>query len=913
MFRTRPIFWTVLLCVGVLGAGGAAVSADAGAGAEGQEAYDWGKWREFWAFKPVVKHDPPAVSNAGWVRNPIDAFILARLEAAGLAPAPEASRDVLIRRATFDLTGLPPTPEEIRAFRADESPDAYEKLIERLLASPHYGERWGRHWLDVARYVPGRVNFQGVKHAKGDAHYRDYVVRAFNADKPYDVFVTEQLAGDLLPPSPDRQRHYDQITAPAFLSIGSWFDMETDPNRLRLEMVDEQVNTTTRAFLGLSVACARCHDHKFDPVPTEDYYALGGVFRSTRLVGEFSEFWRDGRVRQLRPLAMPDEVAADDAVRAKIDAKKAELWQFLTAMHEGRMARWRGQERAYRDAGARARPAFVKLFEAEAFEGQDNLRIAQLMRDGKAVEVLETQTPGQQWAKYVVEVPETGRFRLEGLYSTDDGESPLYVQVNGKTITEAALGEPTGGWDLKFQRWALVAPETFELRKGVNFIRIGLKAGTFPRVDRFRLYQWDEASAARVAELARGGGGRPAAAADGGSGGDAGNGAPAALDERLLVNFAVDPEHPWPTVGGMVAYADEQERPNIDRTRAEAAALAAGIAPYEQIVAVTDQPAPVDLPVHLRGETYSVSDQVVPRGTLRLFDHLLPRPVVTNETSGRLELARWMTDARNPLPARVMANRVWHWHFGRGIVATPSDFGSQGESPTHPELLDWLAATFVDNGWSIKQLHRLIVTSNTYRMASASGPGQSPGSTAADPENRLLSRFPVRRLEAEAIYDAMRSTTNMIPRQASGQPLDYEKSAQRAMYVLTNGRAPQGLGAEVRKFFGLFDYDMSAAPIAARQTSQTAAQSLFWMNSPLVKFMAERFSARLLKMDRLDDARRVEMAYLLALGREPGEAMKQQALAYIGGLQAGEGASREAAWAAFCQALYGTAEFRYLE
>src|SRR5215210_7418870 len=188
---------------------------------------------------------------------------------------------------------------------------------------PRDGEKWGRHWLDIARYVPGRINFPGIKRTSGDQSYRDYVVRAFNKDKPYDRFVAEQLAGDLLPPSADREQQFDQITAPAFLSIGAWFDMCTDPNRLKLEMIDEMVNTTSKAFLGLSVACARCHDHKFDPIPDEDYYALGGVFRSTRIVGDFSEFWRDGRVRQLRPLAMPDQVAANDAIHARIDAKKA--------------------------------------------------------------------------------------------------------------------------------------------------------------------------------------------------------------------------------------------------------------------------------------------------------------------------------------------------------------------------------------------------------------------------------------------------------------------------------------------------------------------------------------------------------------------------------------------------------------
>jgi hypothetical protein len=872
---------------------------------EHSAGYDWEKWREFWAFKPVVKREVPKTSDPSWVRTPVDAFVLARLEKEGLKPAPEADKDTLIRRLTFDLTGLPPTPEEIRAFRADKSPHAYEKLVERLLASPHYGERWGRHWLDVARYAPGRINFPGVKNTRGDQAYRDYVVRAFNTDKPYDRFVTEQLAGDLLPPTADKQQYFDQITAPAFLSIGAWFDMETDPNRLRLEMVDEQVNTVSKALLGLTVACARCHDHKTDPIPTEDYYALGGIFRSTRLVGDLSEFWRDGRVRQLRPLAMPEQVAANDAIRRQIDAKKDERWQFLTDQHAKLISAWRADEAKYRAVAAQLpRPTLLKTIEAENFDGQDNLRITQLMRNGRSVEVLETQTPGVQWVKYKVEVPETGLYRMDVLYSTAVGD-PVYLQANGTTVADNALDEPTGGWDLQYQRWDTLA--TFEMRKGLNFLRLNLKAGDFPRLDKIRFISQNKATEEQIVE---------AASANG-------------LDPRLLVNFVYDADKPWPTVAGIVDYLDDAAKQTLVNLQNKATALAGQITNYEQVIAVTDLAEPADLPVHIRGETYSTSKHTVPRGTLRLFDALLPRPSISPGSSGRLELARWLTDPRNPLPARVMANRVWHWHFGRGIVATTSDFGSTGEAPTHPELLDWLAATFVENGWSVKHLHRLIVTSSTYRQSSlpAAQHGATRTNTAqhvvragaertqfeTDPENRLLARFPRRRLEAEAIYDAMRSTTNMIPRQEPGAPLDLEKSAQRAMYVLSNGRAPIS-GNEVRKFFTLYDYDsLAAVHVPSRQTSQTPAQSLFWMNGPLVKFMADRFADRLLKMDKLDDAKRVEMAYLLALGREPGKDMKAQALAYLEQVQSEDGLSPKEAWSKLCQALYGTAEFRYVE
>jgi hypothetical protein len=877
-------------------------------------------------FQPIHKPALPKVKNTRWPRNPIDLFILAKLEEKGLTPAPEADRYTLIRRLTFDLTGLPPTPEEIRAFLADKSPDAYENLVDRLLASPHYGERWGRHWLDVARYVQGRITFPGVSRSAGDQHYRDYVVRAFNNDKPYDRFVTEQLAGDLLPPAVDRQDYFDQIIAPAFLSIGAWFDMETDPNRLRLEMIDEQINTTSKAFLGLSVACARCHDHKFDPIPTEDYYRLGGIFRSTKLVGEFSDYWRDGRVRQLRQLAMPDEVAANDRIHQQIAAKRAEWWKYLSEQHAELMTAWKADEARLRDAAAKIPRPFVKLFEAEDFNGQSGLRIAQLMRDGKGVEVIETLLPKAQWVKYIPEVPETAQYRLEALYSTEE-KTPITVTVNGAVIATNALSTPTGGADLKFQRWATVG--TFELREGMNFIRLDAKEGLFPRLDRFRLYKLDPAIEQRIRETA-----------------DA-----LKCNPLLLANLVYDPEDPWPQIAGIEPYLDESKRTTAAAMTAECERLAAEIKPYDLAISVTDQSQPTDLPVHPRGSTYATRDEPNPRGVPHLLDHALPPPIIPPDHSGRLELAQWLTDPRNPLPSHVMVNRIWHWHFGRGIVASTSDFGSRGTPPTNPDLLDWLAATFMSGtsdsllrysgggfgwglsssaklskepplhpspgvpeegekhspAWSIKRLHRLVLTSSTYRMSSRAD------AVPSDPDNKLLSHFPRQRLDAEALFDAMFTTRNIMPRQASGQPLDVEKSKGRALYVLTSGRSPEGLGLEVRKMLSLFDYDASGAPIAERPTSQTPAQSLFWLNSPLVKYYADKFAERLLKMDRLDDAKRVEMAYLIALGHPPSKEVAEESLAFLEQCEKDEGMTKQQGWTKFCQALFGCSEFRYVD
>ena len=849
--------------------------------------------KSFWSFQPIQNPALPKVKSPAWVANPIDQFILAELEKHQLQPAIPANREILIRRLTFDLTGLPPTPDEIRIFLADKSVEAYEKLVDRLLNSPHYGEKWGRHWLDVARYVQGRITFPGVPRTAGDQHYRDYIVRAFNTDKPYDRFITEQLAGDLLEPDADKQAYFDQITAPAFLSIGSWFDMETDPNRLRLEMIDEMINTSTKAFLGLSVACARCHDHPFDPIPTADYYKLGGIFKSTRLVGDFSDYWRDGRVRQLRPLAIPSEVAANQLILDQITNKQNERWNLLSTHHTRLSVDWKAQENQYRTAIEIIPKPWVKSIEAENFSGQSGLRIAQLMRNGKAVEVIESLLPKTQMLKYTVEVPQTGDYQLDALLSTGD-RTALMLTVNGKVISKATLDQPTGGADLKYQRWTSAGK--FELREGLNFIRFDAKEGNFPRLDRFLLYRLDDAIEQAIAAVAT---------AD-------------KLNPLLLANYVYNSEDPLPEIAGTEPYLSRMDQQKLQAIAADVENLTSQLAPYEQIIAVTDQQKPVDMEIHPRGSIYTMRDPVS-RGVLSTLNSALPAPIIAANHSGRLELAQWLTDPRNPLTARVMVNRIWHWHFGRGLVSTTSDFGTRGSLPSHPELLEYLADQFRKPvaeggcGWSIKKLNTLILTSNTYRQSSRVADDQSESISRIDPGNVFLSHFPRRRLESEELFDSLFSVRNIMARQLAGQALDVDKSKGRAMYVLTSGRSPEGLGMEVRKMFALFDYDSSGVPIAERPVSQTPAQALFWMNSPLVKYYADKLAERLLKMDQLDDAKRINMAYLISIGHPPSKELAAASLNYLEQLQKTQSLAPAAAWAKLCQAIFASDEFRWVD
>jgi hypothetical protein len=702
-----------------------------------------------WAFQPVRRPPVPKVRDAAWVRTPVDAFILAELEKRGLRPAPPADRRTLIRRATFDLTGLPPTPEEIGAFLADRSSDAYEKVVERLLASPAYGERWGRHWLDVARYADSNGLDENVAH--GNAwRYRDWVIRCFNEDKPYDRFVTEQLAGDLLP-SEDTPTRYGRLIATGFLSLGPKVLAEVDKEKMVMDIVDEQIDTMGRAFMGLTLGCARCHDHKFDPISTEDYYALAGVFKSTKTMESLvtiAKWWEN-----------PIPQAEDLARKAAHDRRVAEVEAQINALVE------------------RSRQ--------------------ELIAGGKA---------GSELPK--------------------DVETAFQPEVRA------------------------------ELKK---------------------------------------------------------------LRDRLAEVKKEAPEIP----------------------------AAMGVTEAE----------PVDVPVHVRGDHLNLGT-VVPRRFPVILAGREQEPLPAKR-SGRLELARWLTSPEHPLASRVAVNRVWRWHFGRGIVATTDNFGLLGEKPSHPELLDYLASRFaspaavsgVDGetekgrdrtkergesglGWSMKNLHRLIMLSSTYRQASTPDsqrstvhpPDGGPDAQRLDPENRMLWRANVRRLEAEELRDALLAVSGMLDRTMGGSLLHVKNrefffdhtsidrtrydSKKRSVYlpVVRNN---------VYDVFQLFDFVDPAVLESNRSTTTVAPQALFWMNSELVADAAQALANGVLGRRDLDDTGRMRLLYVTLYGRPASEqelARGRAALArLLNRASPDPPASRRAqAWAWYCHALLATNEFVYL-
>lgn len=657
------------------------------------------KTHAWWSFQPPRRQQAPPVKNPDWPRGEIDRFLLASLEAVGLQPAPEAERTTLIRRLSFDLTGLPPTPEEVDAFLRDSAPDAYERVVERLLASPHHGERWGRHWLDVVRYAD-------TSGCNGDFPipeaylYRDLVIKNFNQDEPYDQFLREQIAGDLLPYESEESR-YEQIIATGYLAISRRFSSVAEEFHLTL---DDAIDNLGKAVLGLSVSCARCHDHKFDPIPQSDYYALYGIFESTRFAFPGTEIYR--HQQDFVPL-VPFE---------RLDG---ELKPFLTRM-------------AAIDA-----------------------------------EILEIYT--------TIEVTDTGK-------------------------QKDAL---KGRWEkLKQERDALI---------------------------------------------------------------------------KALPDF-------------QRAYAVSEGKPTDARLQ------------------IKGDPKKLGEPVR-RGFLQILGGQVVSEGT---------------SGSGREELARWLTDPSNPLTARVFVNRVWAHHFGQGLARSVNDFGTRGQPPTHPELLDDLTLRFLESGWSVKALHRRLVLSSAYRMASK---GNSTASLK-DPENTLLWKFPGRRLDAEEIRDAMLMVSGALERGTGGKhPFPPEVSwryTQHKPFIddyQTNRRGVYLMQQRYRlqPFLATFDGADTNMSTGERRASTTPQQALFAMNSKFVEEQANRFAGRLIR-ERADTAGQITLAYRTALGRSPTSVELAEAVDFLrqiaAPLQAAgvpESNRPKAALVSYLRALMGGNEFVYVD
>ena len=696
-----------------------------------------------WSFQPVRLPAVPRVKDTAWVKSPVDAFILADLERQGLKPAPPADRRTLIRRATFDLTGLPPTPAEVEAFVNDRSADAWTKVVDRLLASPAYGERWGRHWLDVARYADSNGLDENVHY--GNAwRYRDWVVRAFNEDKPYDRFLVEQLAGDLLPAESKEQRH-SQLIATGFLAIGPKFISEVDSEKVLMDMADEQLDTVGRTVMGLTLGCARCHDHKFDPISQKDYYALAGIFKSTK--------------------------------------------------------------------------------------------------------TLEVMKKPRMWFEYPIPT---------------DADLAAYAPYQKKID------------DLNGQIAAVTAQATEQLRAKASGAALPKNPeGTFP---------------------------------------------PATRDQLKHL------------------------RADLTQAEKDAPELPAAMGLTEGQI--------TDLHINIRGDHTQLGDLVPRRFPLVLAGN--DQPAFGKTESGRLEMARWLTSPTHPLTGRVVVNRVWRWHFGRGIVGSTENFGLLGERPTNPPLLDYLAAVFTapvsgsqgqgprvkgrgsagENadlgpgtrdlglGWSFKRLHRLLMLSNTYQMSAA------PDAHAAqvDPANQHHWRAELQRLDAEEVRDSLLAASGLLDRTMGGRSLALKNreyifdhtskdatqynSHRRTLYlpVIRNN---------IYDVLQIFDFGDGAVVEGNRPTTTVAPQALFMLNSDLVMDAADALAKQALQSPSADPGARVDGVYQKVYGRAATAAEKARAATLLprfqqqaGDLPADQRVAR--AWSWYCHTLLAANEFIYL-
>jgi hypothetical protein len=786
-----------------------------------------------WAFRPVERPAPPQVQHTDWARDPIDRFILAKLEAKSLTPSAPADRRTLIRRATFDLTGLPPMPEEVDGFLHDPSPIAYERLVDRLLASPRYGERWGRHWLDVARYsdTKGYVFFEepGFPWAYT---YRDYVIRSWNEDRPYDRFLVEQIAADRLDLGHDRR----PLAALGFLTLGGRF------MNIKHDILDDRIDVVTRGLLGLTVTCARCHDHKFDPVSQQDYYALYGVFESSV-------------EPTVPPLFEPEPTSeAYWAYKIELEAREGRLAEFVRAKHDELVA------------GARRRAAEY-LLAAQAASEQPDTGEFMLIADGSDL----NPTMIVRWQAFL----EQSRKRHDPIFAPWHELAKLPPERFSQSAT--ALGARLAG--------------PADLEKPINRLLVETLSSDPPRslaelAQRYsallnRAYwagrEW------RMRATLNGDPDRPLP--------------DPAFEEmsRVLADPGAPPNVPMNPAGDLALLPDRPSQARLQELlKSVEQWRASGPGAPPRAMALVDRAEPIEPRVFRRGNPNNPGE-TVPRRFLSILAG--PDAPPFRNGSGRLDLAQAIASPSNPLTARVLVNRVWMHHFGSPLVPTPGDFGLRSEPPTHPELLDWLAATFVEDGWSLKRLHRRIVLSATYQQASA----DRPEARSIDPENSLLWRANRRRLDFEALRDAHLAVSGQLEGRLGGPSfadVTAPAASRRTLYASIDRLNLPGI-------FRTFDFPDPNATSARRDLTTVPPQALFLMNHP---FMAQAGQGLVARLDRrAAGPQPIQEAYRLALGREATPDETSLARNYLGP------EPDERAWQRFAQALLMTNEFATID
>jgi len=816
--------------------------------------------RDWWSLQPIRKTLPPAVRNPSRIRTPIDRFVLSRLEQRGLTLSQPADRKILIRRVSFDLTGLLPTHEQVQEFVSDARPDAYERLIDRLLASPHHGERWARHWLDVVRFAESN-GFERDRIRTNFWPYRDYVIRSFNADKPYDVFVREQLAGDALQPNSP-----EHLIATGFLVAGPKNDVATVSELERLQTrqdeLDEYVTATSTTFLGLTAGCARCHDHKFDPIDMRDYYGLTAVF--------------SGLDRADRVVASPQQqaryAAAIAPARKRIDGTKRQVTQIFDQVRK------RLRTARPRKTPEKARPAVDIRKNEDAFKSTR----ARFVRFTITATTGNSQPCLDELEIYGTDAKHNLALAKNGAKATASSLLPGYAIHQIHHLNDGQHGN---------------AHSWISNQAGKGWVRIELPA-TVP----VQRVVWGRDREGRY------------------------------LD-RLAVGYHIEVSldgRTWKRVSDSTGRASQDEKRKLtdaevmaafdkaekkhhaqlktDQTRFEKQLQA--VRPLPVAYSVRDS-APLPAYVLRRGNVRARGEQIQPKA-LHAIKNLNPSLVVDQGDSGpkrRLRLADWIVDRRNPLTSRVFVNRLWHYHFGQGLVNTPNDFGFNGDRPSHPQLLNWLANDFMDHGWKIKRLHRMIVLSAVYRQQSAA----IPQAITKDASNRLLWRMSPRRLDAESLRDAILQVSGTLSTKMEGpgfRLFEY-RDGNVPDYVLLDNAGSETWRRAVYRFnirtfqsplMNAFDCPDASVQTPNRSRSTTALQALSLMNNRFPFDQSKQFAARVTSLVGDDPVKQAITAYRLALLRDPTESQRTAAAKFI----------RAHGLFSLCRVLLNTNEFLYV-
>ncbi len=787
--------------------------------------------KDWWSLQPLRRPVVPMVKQATWVRSPIDAFIAKALEVNGLSPSPEADRRTYLRRLKFDLLGLPATPEEVEIFQKDQSPDAYEKLVDRYLASPHYGERWGRHWLDVVRFAESH-GYETNELRRNAWPYRDWVIRSFNEDKPFGRFVQEQLAGDVVAKGDALNE-----VATGFLVAGTHDIVGNQtPEGMAQQRQDDlydMVSATGATFLGLTVNCARCHDHKFDPISQRDYYGMQAIFAGV----EHTSRTINDPVKAKQVKVLEGELAVMVAQSSLLEQATSMTGKPVASLNT--------------EVFPKTTARFVR-FTVMATERGDDPCIDELevYADGKNVALASLGSKATASSEY----PNSDIHRIAHLNDGKVGNSHSWISKETASgwaqiefAKEQTIDRVVWGRD-RLRRFTDRLPSKYKIEASIDGIIWKLLC---TETDRLSRPVPDDAKAAQ---------------------------------QQLNV----------------MRYKQIAKQQEIDKLRAEITIYCGNFKKPEKVYLLK------------RGDPMQKLDEVSPTAITSLN---VPMNVkaVSSDAERRLALANWITDPNNPLPARVMVNRLWHYHFGTGIVNTPSDLGFNGGKPSHPQLLDWLAAEFQNNGGRLKPLHRMIVLSATYRQASITTREQERLGSSKDAENRLLWQFPRRRLEAEIVRDSILSITGRLNLKMGGPGYDLWKysnyvvvfepveplpaEAYRRMVYQFKPRTQQDLT------FGAFDCPDGTMTMPRRNTSTTALQALNLLNSAFMLDQSKAFAERLTSDVGVDATAQVTRCFQLAFIREPTKKELAASVAVV----------KQHGLAAFCRALLNTNELVFVD